>query len=60
MAFAVGDKVAFDKLVLIPHASEFLTGTWIADKDYPAGTTLLWHIDNHGRNEYLLIEVNIL
>jgi len=60
MAFVVGDQLAFDETVLIPRASEFLTGTWTADKDYPAGTRLLWHVDNHGRNEYLLIEANIL
>jgi hypothetical protein len=60
MSFVVGDQLAFDETILIPNASEFLSGTWTADKDYPAGTRLLWHVDNHGRNEYLLIEANIL
>ena len=40
--------------------SQFLSTIWTAPKDYPAGTSLLWHVDNHGTNEYLLIEVNIL
>jgi hypothetical protein len=60
MSFVVGDELIFDELVPIPFASEFLSSTWKATRDYPAGTQLLWHVDNHGNNEYLLIEVNIL
>lgn len=60
MSFVIGDEFAFDELIPIPFASEFLSTTWTAPKDYPAGTQLLWHVDNHGKNEYLLIEVNIL
>ena len=60
MSFVVGDELAFDERVPIPFQSEFLSTTWTYPRDYPAGTQLLWHVDNHGRNEYLLIEVNIL
>ncbi|MBW1758623.1 MAG: hypothetical protein JRJ80_21005 [Deltaproteobacteria bacterium] len=49
-----------DYNALIPSGSSFPSTTWTADKDYPAGTPLLWHVNNHGRNEYMLIEVNIL
>jgi hypothetical protein len=59
MTFVVGDQIAFDYMALIPSGSSFPSEPWIADKDYPAGTQLLWHVDNHGRNEYMLIEVNV-
>jgi len=62
MSFVVGDELAFDAQIPINpiDGSDFLSTIWTAPKDYPAGTSLLWHVDNHGRNEYLLIEVNIL
>jgi len=60
MRFVVGDELALDYSVLIPSDYAFPSRTWIAPKDYPAGTRLLWHVDNHGSNEYMLIEVNIL
>ena len=60
MSFVVGDELVFDVRIPIPFGSEFLTTVWTAPTDYPAGTPLLWHVDNHGNNEYLLIEANIL
>ena len=60
MMFVVGDAVALDYEVPIPNVFEFPSETWIAPKDYPAGTQLLFHVDNHGSNEYMLIEVNVL
>jgi hypothetical protein len=61
MVFVVGDEIAFDYTVAIPAAdSEFPEAVWTADKDYPEGTTLLFHVDNHGSNEYMLIEANVL
>jgi len=59
MTFVVEDQITFDFRELIPSPSAFESQTWIADKDYPAGTPLLWHVNNHGRNEYMLIEVNV-
>ncbi len=60
MSFVIGDELVFDERVPIPFQWEFLSAIWKAPRDYPAGTQLLWHVDNHGSNEYLLIEVNIL
>ena len=60
MSFVIGDELVFDERVPIPFQSEFLSAIWTSPRDYPAGTQLLWHVDNHGSNEYLLIEVNIL
>ncbi|MGD8607886.1 MAG: hypothetical protein PVH21_11365 [Myxococcales bacterium] len=60
MSFVIGDELVFDETILIPRDGEFLTNTWTAPKDYPAGTPVLWHVNNHGSNEYLLVEVNVL
>ena len=61
MVFVVGNEIAFDYTVAIPAAeSQFPDAVWKADKDYPEGTTLLFHVDNHGSNEYMLIEANVL
>lgn len=61
MVFVVGDEIALEYTVAIPAAeSQFPDAVWTADKDYPEGTTLLFHVDNHGSNEYMLIEANVL
>jgi hypothetical protein len=60
MTFVLGDEILFDYSVLIPSDFVFPSVTWTATKDYPAGTPMLWHVDNHGSNEYMLIEVNVL
>ena len=61
MMFAVDDELAFEYGVLIPSAeSQFPSTVWTAPRDFPAGAPLLFHVDNHGSNEYMLIEVNVL
>ena len=60
MAFVIGDQIALEYNVLIPSDFVFPSTVWTADRDYPAGTQLLFHVDNHGSNEYMLIEVNVL
>ncbi len=59
MIFVVGDEAVLEYEVLIPSDFNFPSEIWTAPKDYPAGTPLLWHVDNHGANEYMLIEVNV-
>ena len=49
-----------DYSVAIPSDFKFPNVTWTATKEYPEGTPLLFHVENHGANEYMLIEVNIL
>lgn len=60
MMFAVGDSMAVEYEVLIPAESRIFSEVWVADRDYPEGTPLLFHVDNHGSNEYNLIEATIL
>jgi len=70
--FTIGDQLVVDHQHAIPWEAEFFPRTrdpvtgelvpeiWVADKDYPEGTRLLFHVDNHGKNEYMLIEARIL
>lgn len=60
MMLAIGDELALDYEVLIPSDSRIQSEVWTAPKDYPAGTQLLFHVDNHGQNEYMLIEARVL
>lgn len=62
LSFVVGDELAFDERIPIDPrlGAQFLSTIWTSPKDYPQGTPLLWHVDNHGTNEYLLIEVNVV
>lgn len=60
MVFAIGDEVALDYNVLIPSDFAFPSEVWTAPRDFPAGTPVYFHVDNHGSNEYMLIEVNVL
>ena len=60
IAFVIGDELVLDYSVAIPTDFQFPDAIWTAPKDYPAGTPLLFHVDNHGQNEYMLIEVNVL
>jgi hypothetical protein len=60
MMFAIGESVALEYDVLIPSDFRFPSEVWVADRDVPEGTRLLFHVDNHGSNEYMLIEVNVL
>ncbi len=60
ISLTLGDEMIFDERVLIPQPSGPIESTWIATKDFEAGTPMLFHVNNHGANEYLLIEVNVL
>lgn len=60
IGLTMGDEMIFDERVLIPQPdSAPISRTWTATKDFEVGTPMLFHVNNHGDNEYLLIEVNI-
>jgi hypothetical protein len=60
IGFVIGDEQVLDYSVTLPSDFAFPDAIWTAPKAYPAGTPLLFHVDNHGSNEYMLIEVNVL
>lgn len=60
ISVTLGDEMIFDERVAIPQPSDFISGSWVAPRDFEAGIPMLFHVDNHGtNNEYALIEVNI-
>jgi hypothetical protein len=60
ISLTLGDELIFDETVEIPQLQGgSVNGTWIATEDFEAGTPMLFHVSNHGANEYWLIEVNI-
>lgn len=59
MSLVIGDWFAFDETLLIPQGSGAVNQVRAAPKDFPAGTPVLFHVDNHGSNEYLLTEANL-
>ena len=60
IGLVIGDEQVLDYRVTIPTDSVFPDVEWTAPKAYPAGTPILFHVDNHGQNEYMLIEVRVL
>lgn len=59
VALVVGDQLVVERLIQIPQPFNFITASWVADRDFPEGTRILFHVDNHGNNEYGLVELNI-
>ena len=59
IGLAVDDQIAVERIITIPQPFDFITSSWIADRDYPPGTRILFHVDNHGNNEYGLVEANV-
>lgn len=43
----------------IPYPSGLDVVTLLAPKDYPEGAQIVYHVDNHGNNEYALVELSI-
>ena len=60
MSFGIWEELAFEQETLITSGLDLTSTVWTAPRDYPRGTQLLFHVDNHGSNEYMLIEVNLL
>lgn len=59
VSLAIGADMVFDERFLIPQGSGPRNRRWVADEDIAAGTTVLFHVSNHGDNEYLLVEANL-
>lgn len=59
MVLRLGEQEIFRRELAIPRDASELSDTWVADQDYPQGTPLLFHVENHGENEYALIAVDV-
>lgn len=55
----IGETQIWERELPIPSPAAEITETWEVDRDYPAGTQVLFHVNNHGNNEYTLIGLDV-
>lgn len=53
-----GDPV-LDEVRQIPHPSDFIHVRWEAKRDYPAGVPIVFHVHNHGVNEWQIVDISV-
>jgi len=56
-ALAIGDRVIVDEGVDIPSSSGGFERHFRPESTIPVGTTLYWHIHNHGANRWILVSM---
>lgn len=56
-AVALGDAVVVEQYVQIPSSSGGFERSFQAQKAYKAGTSIYFHVHNHGKNKWLLVAV---
>lgn len=54
---SIEDEIVWQEQVAIPADSGFLLPQLELNRELPAGTVLLFHVDNHGANSYHLIDI---
>lgn len=55
----LGEQEVFRRELAIPSDASGFSDSWVAERDYPEATPLLFHVENHGENEYVLIGVDV-
>lgn len=58
VAIAIGGTPVWQGDFEIPSEAAVWDETWIADRDYPAGTTIHFHLHNHGVNDWKLLSLS--
>ncbi len=53
------DAVLWEQAETVPAEQSWIQSTVEAPKDYPAGTPIYWHLENHGINEWAIYNVTI-
>jgi hypothetical protein len=56
----MGDALVWQRDLEIPGPAAELEEEWEASESYPVGTPVLFHVHNHGSNEYTLIGIEVL
>jgi len=59
IGLALGDQLVWSRDIPIPAGNQFISETLTLTQDLPAGTPVLFHVDNHGDNEYALIKLSL-
>lgn len=58
LAIAFGEDTVWEEVVDIPADAELIDSTWEAEQGVEAGDPILFHVSNHGDNNYALIELS--
>lgn len=56
LAVAFGQHTVWEKTVDIPADAKLIDTTWQADEAVEVGDSVLFHVNNHGDNNYVFIE----
>lgn len=59
IVITIDGDVIWDNEFPIPYPSGLDVVTLLALRDYPEGAPIVYHVDNHGNNEYALVELSI-
>jgi hypothetical protein len=59
MVLQLGEREIFRRALPIPSDAEELTDSWLADQGFARGTPMMFHVENHGANEYALVSVEV-
>lgn len=58
LAVAFGQRTVWEQRVDIPAGAELVDVTWQAEEAVHEGDPVLFHVNNHGDNNYVLIELS--
>lgn len=58
-AIAIGGAVVWEERVPIPSPSGLVRAEWEVTSAAPEGTSILFHLDNHGLNSWSLIDLTV-
>jgi hypothetical protein len=58
LAIWMGDALRWQTRVAIPAEPGLIKGSWTAKVALPAGTRIVFHLHNHGANQYNLLELS--
>ncbi len=59
LAIAFGEDTAWELEIPIPSEPGIVRPSWAAPSDVPLGTPVVFHVHNHGANNYRLIELTV-
>lgn len=55
----LGEREIFRRELAIPSEAAEISDIWQADESFPKGTPVLFHVQNHGENEYALVAIEV-
>lgn len=59
VALAIDGDEVWRGTAPIPSEGAMMIGDWVADRTVAAGATVAWHVHNHGKNAYHLIDLAV-